>query len=456
MNCIFITIFNNENYIKMFYLLLEIILIFSNLNDNTDILIYTSTPFMNIIKNSHLFNDKIKFELNDNYNTVTQACKARLDLFKLDSISNYEKILYLDTDSIIKKDICVLFDLNKEDIMYTQNEGSIDHEWWGSILFGDEVNNYENKDAFTSGILLFNNCDKIKMLFEQINQDMIDRPHDFDCHDQPYIVYNAFKNNLFDNTILTPYTKGSIMDINSQQTIHHFCGGPGLYAHKLINMKNFLNAIKNNRINENIEKTKEYINNNLIPIINNSGELLEGNVFMYHQTTIYVDFYIDKAKNISNLSINSNIKNAMEIGFNSGFSALLMLISNPNLHVTCYDLGDHSYALPCYEKIKETFGNRLSLIIGDSRETLKTVDDTYDLIHIDGGHSVDVAENDIINSYRMSKQGTVIIMDDYNMQHLFDLWNKYINKWNLKPVDIELHPTRLHDVKYVNTMNRDC
>ena len=56
MNCIFICIFNNEKYIDMFYLLLESIFIYGNLNENTEILIYTSTKFMNIIKQSHLFN----------------------------------------------------------------------------------------------------------------------------------------------------------------------------------------------------------------------------------------------------------------------------------------------------------------------------------------------------------------------------------------------------------------
>ena len=63
--------------------------------------------------------------------------------------------------------------------------------------------------------------------------------------------------------------------------------------------------------------------------------------------------------------------NVMEIGFNSGFSTLLMLISNTNMHITCFDLGEHSYTLPCYEKIKETFGDRISIVIGDSTKTLQ-------------------------------------------------------------------------------------
>ena len=97
MNCIFICIFNQDKYVDMFYLILESILIYSKIDENTDILVYTSTPFMNMIKQNQLFNmNKIRFEINDTYNNIDTACKARLDLFTLKSIINYKKILYLD------------------------------------------------------------------------------------------------------------------------------------------------------------------------------------------------------------------------------------------------------------------------------------------------------------------------------------------------------------------------
>jgi hypothetical protein len=58
MNCIFICVFNNEKYIDILYLLLESIFLYGNIHDNTNILIYTSTIFMNKIIKSHLM--KIK------------------------------------------------------------------------------------------------------------------------------------------------------------------------------------------------------------------------------------------------------------------------------------------------------------------------------------------------------------------------------------------------------------
>jgi predicted O-methyltransferase YrrM len=139
----------------------------------------------------------------------------------------------------------------------------------------------------------------------------------------------------------------------------------------------------------------------------------------------------------------------MEIGFNSGFSTLLMLISNPNVCISCFDLGEHKYTMSCYEKLKETFGDRINITIGDSTKTLPTVINSYDLIHIDGGHSTEVAYSDIIHSYRLSKQGTILIMDDYDFPNLHNIWNSYIIIYNLKKLHINVYDCPHHDVKYV-------
>ena len=451
MNGIFVCVFNQEKYVDMFLILLESIFIYGNLDDNTQILIYTSTAFMNIIKKSHLFNEKIKFEINDTYNDIEKACKARLDLFNLASVKNYNKILYLDTDILVKDNINKVFDVCEEEFLYTLEEGEIDSDtdFWGKSLFGNELYNYKDKKAFTSGMLLFKNCEKIRYLFNKINEDIINIPFYNVCHDQPFIVYNAFKYNLYNNQILKSLVVNNDKNIHSDKVIHHFSGGPGVYAHKIYDMTIFLNNIKDFTINDNINKAKAYINTNLLPIIYNCGELLEGNIFMLHHTTDYTNEFINKTKNISNLVLNKNIKNVMEIGFNSGFSTLLMLLSNPNIHITCFDLGEHKYTIPCYIKLKETFGNRIDIIIGDSTKTLQTVNDKYDLIHIDGGHSAEIANSDIINSYRLSKPRTILIMDDYDFPNLHSLWDNYIIKYNLKNLHISVYNSLHHNIKYV-------
>jgi lipopolysaccharide biosynthesis glycosyltransferase len=243
----------------MFYLLLESILIYGNLGDNTKILVYTSTIFMNIIKKSHLFNSEIlDFEINDKYTDLKAACESRLDLFTLDSITKYNKIIYLDIDILVKDDINKVFDVCKKDILYVLEEGEIHDvsDYWGNTLFGDEVINYTDKTAFTSGILLFNNCANIKSLFNKIKEDIANRPYHFSCYDQPYIVYNAFKYNLYDNKILKLLLVNNDHNIHSDKVIHHFPGGLGNYYHKIVSMNTFLNSIKDFTITNNINKTK--------------------------------------------------------------------------------------------------------------------------------------------------------------------------------------------------------
>ncbi len=344
-----------------------------------------------------------------------------------------------------------MFQECNNNILYCLEEGTIDDDrnFWGKSLLNDEVNKYDDKTAFSSGILMFNNCSKIKNLFECINNDMKIRGHTF--HDQPFIVYQAFNLNIYNNKLMKQYAVNNDCNVNSNYIIHHFCGGPGVYQHKIVNMSNFINNLKEDKINEAIQSSKHFIDCHLMPIIKNTNELLEGNIFMFHNTYNYTDLFVNKTKNISNVVLNKNVKNVMEIGFNAGFSTLLMLFTNPNIHVHCFDLGEHKYTLPCFNKIKEYFGNRLEITIGNSVETLMNINCVpFDVIHIDGGHSTEVANSDIVNSLRLSKKGTILIMDDYDFPNLHELWDSYVVKHNLQNLQISHFNSPHHDIKYLN------
>uniref|UniRef100_A0A6C0IR77 Methyltransferase domain-containing protein n=1 Tax=viral metagenome TaxID=1070528 RepID=A0A6C0IR77_9ZZZZ len=272
MNCIFCCVFNDEKYVDMFFILLESLLVYGKLDENTQLLIYTSTEFMNIIKKNELYNENIVFEINDTYNNIDKSCKARLDVFELPSISNYEKILYLDTDILIKGTINNVFNVCKQDILYVLEEGIITdkRDFYGLTLFGNTIHNYNNKTAFTSGILLFNNCETIKKLFYNTKEDIIKRPYNFSCYDQPYIVYNAFKYNLYNNKLLQSYAVNNNINIHSNKIIHHFPGYPGVYTHKINIMTTFLNKLNNHNFKNRIKiydtkiiTTNKSINNKL-------------------------------------------------------------------------------------------------------------------------------------------------------------------------------------------------
>jgi predicted O-methyltransferase YrrM len=183
-----------------------------------------------------------------------------------------------------------------------------------------------------------------------------------------------------------------------------------------------IHSLQFHKIQSIIDKCKSFIDEHLIPLIDESQEGLEGNLFMSHHTT-YTDLFKQKLINFINLlSYRGSITNILEIGFNSGFSALLMLLTNSHVKLTCVDLGEHRYTLPCFRVLKQHFGDRIHLIIGDSQHVLPTLHHKYELIHIDGGHFGNIPENDIVNTYPLTRVNTVLIMDDTNYQTLKDIW----------------------------------
>lgn len=188
-----------------------------------------------------------------------------------------------------------------------------------------------------------------------------------------------------------------------------------------------------------ITNTLNYIFKNLIPITDSIGEEIEGNIFSH-----YKDF-LPKQRNI--VLTCQNRKNALEIGFNAGFSSLLILLSNPDIQLTCVDIAFHRYTIPCYEQIKKDFGDRINLLIGDSQVVVPMITDKFDLVHIDGGHGLHVAANDIVNTNKLLMNNAIIVMDDTDVLELADLWNRLANQYNYKEPPFKLYSSQAHDVR---------
>jgi predicted O-methyltransferase YrrM len=200
-----------------------------------------------------------------------------------------------------------------------------------------------------------------------------------------------------------------------------------------------------------IQRSKEYISQMLIPLVLKSNEPLEGNLFMQHHCYEYNDLFLNKVKNICTLSSQENTKDVLEIGFNSGFSAVLILLSNSNIQLTCVDICEHTYAIPCFNKLKDDFGDRIQLIKGNSINVLSVLsqlEKKYDMIHIDGSHDLTVAKSDVDNSYKLCKENGILIMDDYDAPWLKTLWDDSVNIYNLKnPTNINLFEAKQQDIK---------
>jgi spermidine synthase len=202
-------------------------------------------------------------------------------------------------------------------------------------------------------------------------------------------------------------------------------------------------------IDEILRKCHEYIDTKLMPIINLCNERVEGNIFDEGEN---VNIFLPKRQNI--VICSQNKKNALEIGFNSGFSALLILLSNSDIKLTCVDIAIHSYTLPCFVQLKNDFGDRINLIVGDSRHTVPNITEKFDLIHIDGGHTLDIAECDIVNTNKLLNNNSIIIMDDVNINDinhsLANLWKHYVINFDYKKPTIELYNNDHHDIRVFN------
>ena len=144
-----------------------------------------------------------------------------------------------------------------------------------------------------------------------------------------------------------------------------------------------------------------------------TGEHIEGNSFFRDGASqICPDF---STKRLNLLHYGKTAKNILEIGFNAGHSTLVFLLANPRSKIQCFDLGEHKYAHLCYDYLDKCFPGRLSIVWGDSRQTVssfKGEEHAHDLIHIDGGHATDVFNEDLDNCRRFANAESVVVVDD--------------------------------------------
>ena len=83
--------------------------------------------------------------------------------------------------------------------------------------------------------------------------------------------------------------------------------------------------------------------------------------------------------------------NVLEIGTYMGHSVLIMLLSNPNLKITCIDISA-DLTRPAIAVLNKYFNNAVTFIHNDSLTALANLNEKFDFFHIDGYH-----ENDYIH-----------------------------------------------------------
>ena len=166
------------------------------------------------------------------------------------------------------------------------------------------------------------------------------------------------------------------------------------------------------------------------------------------QTYVYCDLMYEKQELLYN-SV-KNAQNVLEIGTYMGHSLLIMLLSNPQLQITCIDISDE-FTGPAVKVLNKYFNNAINFIHSDSLTALNRMEEKFDFFHIDGHHENDYITNEFILLKKLNNRPDnvlKIIFDDQeclpNLQNVIDDHYNVLNKivpdcpWNNVYFEIQL------------------
>ena len=395
MNLIYICVFYQETYIDLLKLLIQSISIKGCINkDTTHILIITSPNFLQkiqtVVKDFIL---PIKYFILD-LTTLMEASCCKLNIFDYEEINLYNKIIYLDTDVLINNDLNLLFNIDIENNkLYALEEETINGPNHGSMFF--DFSKYDrNISAYSAGVFYFINSSDIKILFDDTRKHIKIYCYENNnsipiCLDQPFLVYNSFCQNKYNNKLMKSYMENNPEFINNK-IIYHFPGGPGHYSSKISKMTNFWNKMIETNIFDNRNDMIKYYCNKIT-----NPKILEIGVFRGE----FLEYIVN----------NCNIYLIDGIDIFTGICCSGDADGN-NLH---YYNVENSY-LELIEKYKNVFN--VSIYKADSVRFLKSKEDNYyDIIYIDADHSYDSVKSDLMNAFNKVKNNGYIMGHDYEM-----------------------------------------
>ena len=256
------------------------------------------------------------------------------------------------------------------------------------------INNFQNDQQY-----LRNNVNKLKI---------------------KYLPLELFPNGKFwrDSNPKNPYIIHFNYDV-SEHKVSRMKQYNKWYLDKNYNPK--VNIIQSNQIkkNEPLCELNQFIQKMNIKI--RQGYMTQ---VKQHEESIYnyIKKYFDNNLN--------KILNVLEIGFLAGHSAEFFLKLNDNIKVTSIDVGAFQ-SVDCGKRyINLNYPNRHTLIKGDSKIKLKSINQNnkYDIIFIDGSYKYEDLKQDIANCKLFSKSNTLLIFNNV-LKH-----KEYVKYWNKDPI----------------------
>ena len=166
----------------------------------------------------------------------------------------------------------------------------------------------------------------------------------------------------------------------------------------------------------------------------------EGNSFYHHQSIREYPELYNKQLNLFWCGKQAPAR-ICEIGFNAGHSAMLLLLASSATTFTVFDIGHHRYTQPCLNYIEHIFPHvAFEYIVGDSTLTMPTQmegrQETYDLVHVDGGHSEFCATSDMKHADILLKPSGIMVVDDTDAPQINGLVNLYLASGKYEVVNV--------------------
>ena len=152
--------------------------------------------------------------------------------------------------------------------------------------------------------------------------------------------------------------------------------------------------------------------------IRSTGEDLEGNICFFPRNHEFEWSPPDprlSAKRDALRRAVADRSDCVEVGFNAGHSATLLLSSNEQLRLTAVDSARSHYSKLCAELIGSWFPDRFEVFWGDRPEVLQ--DQWFrlqgaDMVLIDGGQGSESLGEDLDRVVELTRTGTRIVVDD--------------------------------------------
>ena len=365
---------------------------------------------------------------------ATSSIYSKLNTWTL---TQYDKVLFVDSDIIFHKSFSHVLEIPMEPGWIAATE----------IPLGGT--NSETLERFNSGVFL--TCPS-----DEVFRDMMEKIHaieSYDYGDQGFLCEYFKHRVIYLSASMNMSKRASPKEIECSRNIHYlnipkpWQGEPGNESDwgesfpEILRTKKPIydawwrcyTACVNSYWLEAIEDLEE-----LNDVVYNSNVPVEGNVYYLHETNDKVITPLFEHKRHKLFELAKRSKSVLEIGVNGGHSALTMFTANPDLSYHGFDIGHHSYTQPAIDWLNKKY-KKVSYHVGDSKLTVPKFNKSikFDLVHVDGGHSVEQALADIKNCRRLAHKRTLLLFDDCNTRGvmgpaLLQLWDKLIKDKYIK------------------------